>query len=689
MMSTSTVHLNNLMILFFSDLACCTQLPSRLCQLPYLQFLQVNHAPSIKRVGTEFLQAVVAAPFPRLNTMTLSKMLEWEEWEWEDQVQAMPRLEKLRLINCKLRHVPPGLASNTRALKQLTLQYVQQLCYIGSFPSVVELTVNGCPDLKRITNLPNLQKLTITDCPKLEVLECIVSLERLVLEDYTMEKLPEYMQDIKPRHLQLFCRLWLLYAVAAGQSSTEWDKFSQVEHVKAYARDGDNQRKWYVLYTRGDNCKLDSNISSSTIFEETLSSCMVDRRGFESLCKMRRSTFSYVCSLVRISFFENMMARELTFVDGRVLSLQDRVAVALRMLTSGEPPVTVGSSLGVSESTCLLVTKVFVEAMHEPSVHNFKWPGSYPMEKIKLKFDKIHGLPNCCGVVHTAQITFGSQDRDGEGNEPVLMRAIVDPDMRFTKVWLASDLLELDSGLLKYYEEDVVVNGSKLKLSDGSEDGDYIIGDAGYPIHPWILTPYLLEDGLSLSEAKVEFNRRHFAVTAFALRALAKLKDTWKCLQGEGWHPDNDILKRTIWVCCRLHNIVIDMEEKEKDDDQEEGEYEDEGHDESCIRQVQVEDEDAVEVRGALSQHLIKSVEEEQGAEDKNKEEEARRRQTADRGKEKVHDSYALSGNGGRVMLWHESKDGPGKKSVVHCELSADYFYCDLYLRFYAVERTQ
>ncbi|VAI94311.1 unnamed protein product [Triticum turgidum subsp. durum] len=179
----------------------------------------------------------------------------------------MPRLEELVLNNCRLRHVPPGLASNASSLKILFLEHVKQLSYIESFPSVVELTVNGCPDLERITNIPNLQKLNIQNCQKLKVLERIASLERLLLEDYTMEKLPEYMRDIKPRYLQLFCRLWLLYVVAAGQSGTEWDKFSRVEHVKAYAPDGDNQRKWYVLYTRGDNCKLDSNISSSTIFE--------------------------------------------------------------------------------------------------------------------------------------------------------------------------------------------------------------------------------------------------------------------------------------------------------------------------------------------------------------------------------------------------------------------------------------
>ncbi|KAM3364212.1 hypothetical protein ACQJBY_014498 [Aegilops geniculata] len=268
MMSRCMVPLDSLKTILFFDLACCTQLPNGLCQLPNLQLLQVSRAPCIKHVGTGFLQAAVTS-FRRLNKLNLYDMVEWEEWEWEEQVQAMPRLEKLVLTNCRLRRVPPGLASNASSLKILCLQLVKQLSYIESFPSVVELTVVGCPDLERITTLPNLQKLTIVNCPKLKVLERIASLERLVLEDYTMETLPEYMRNIKARQLQLFCRLWLLSAVAAGQSGTEWDKFSQVEHVKAYAGDVDNQRKWYVLYTGGDNYKLDSNISSSTVFEGT------------------------------------------------------------------------------------------------------------------------------------------------------------------------------------------------------------------------------------------------------------------------------------------------------------------------------------------------------------------------------------------------------------------------------------
>uniref|UniRef100_A0A453TE73 Disease resistance protein RGA4 n=1 Tax=Aegilops tauschii subsp. strangulata TaxID=200361 RepID=A0A453TE73_AEGTS len=274
MMSTSMVPLNNLKTIFFHNLACCTQLPNGLCQFPILQFIQVSRAPCIKHVGTGFVQAAVAS-FPRLNELKLNAMVEWEEWEWEEQVQAMRRLEKFVLSYCRLRHIPRGLVSNASSLKILFLKRVMNLSYIESFLSVVELKVNGCPDLERITNLPNMLKLTIRNCPKLKVLEHIASLEWLILEDYTMEKLPEYMRVIKARHLLLFCRLWLLSVVAAGQSGTEWDKFNQVEHVKAYAGDGDNQRKWYVLYTRGDNYKFDSNISSSTIFEGTESQTYV------------------------------------------------------------------------------------------------------------------------------------------------------------------------------------------------------------------------------------------------------------------------------------------------------------------------------------------------------------------------------------------------------------------------------
>jgi hypothetical protein len=337
---------------------------------------------------------------------------------------------------------------------------------------------------------------------------------------------------------------------------------------------------------------------------------MVDAEGFESVYKMSRSTFSYVCSLVKIPLLEHMMASDHTFVDGRVLSLQDRVAVALRMLNSGEPPVTVGSSAGVDESTASLVTQVFIEAMAKRTSHLLNWPYTSEMEKIKRKFYKVYGLPNCCGVVHTARIKFASQNPDKE-NDGILMQTLIDPDMRMRDCWQGSfgnmnqSSILHDSSLFKSSESGTCLNSSKLRLSDGSDVGEYVVGDAGYPLLPWLLTPYQLENDVPLSDSKVEFNRRHNAAIAIAQKALARLKDTWKCLQGEGWHPNNQReMFWTIKTCCLLHNLVIYMEEEEEEDcagmasDQEQ----------HTIGQVRrIVDEDAVRARDALSRHMMES----------------------------------------------------------------------------------
>ncbi|KAK8494483.1 hypothetical protein V6N12_073478 [Hibiscus sabdariffa] len=233
-----------------------------------------------------------------------------------------------------------------------------------------------------------------------------------------------------------------------------------------------------------------------------------------------------------------------TFSNGKPLSFEDQVAVALRRLSSGESLVTVGDSFGLHRSTVSQLTWRFVEAMEERALHHLQWPStSAERMEIKSKFEKIQGLPNCCGVIDTTHVMMclPSADPaskvwlDREKNHSMVLQAIVDPEMRF---------------------RDIITGWPEIR--------EYIIGDLGYPLLPYLVIPY---QGKELPEISMEFNKRHSATRLVASRALARLKEMWKIIQGVMWRPDKHKLPRIILVCCLLHNIVIDLEDDNAQDE--------------------------------------------------------------------------------------------------------------------------
>ena len=162
---------------------------------------------------------------------------EWEECEWNDCEEhmdvetaiAMPCLERLQIENCKLSRLPAGLASTKRhTLRELWLYELSNLTHVENIPSVVELDLFDCPELKKITALDSrLQKIRIVRCTKLEVLEGVTALDSLVLTDATMETLPGYLRAVSPRYLEFKCNK-KLYESSSSPGSSEWDKISHI-----------------------------------------------------------------------------------------------------------------------------------------------------------------------------------------------------------------------------------------------------------------------------------------------------------------------------------------------------------------------------------------------------------------------------------------------------------------------------
>ncbi|PKI31362.1 hypothetical protein CRG98_048245 [Punica granatum] len=85
---------------------------------------------------------------------------------------------------------------------------------------------------------------------------------------------------------------------------------------------------------------------------------------------------------------------------------------------------------------------------------------------------------------------------DREKKCSMILQAIVDPDLRFRDIitgWPGklSDATILKSlGFYRLAEEGQRLNGKKASLFEGTELREYIVGDSGFPLLPWLLTPF-------------------------------------------------------------------------------------------------------------------------------------------------------------------------------------------------------
>ncbi|KNA24042.1 hypothetical protein SOVF_019390 [Spinacia oleracea] len=291
---------------------------------------------------------------------------------------------------------------------------------------------------------------------------------------------------------------------------------------------------------------------------------------FKYFFRVSKTTFEYICSLVR----DDLISRPpsgLINIEGRLLSVEKQVAIAMRRLASGDSQVSVGASFGVGQSTVSQVTWRFIESLEVRAKHHIKWPDQDKLEQIKSKFQSVFGLPNCCGSVDATHILMTlpsvqtSDDWCDEArNYSMLLQGIVDDEMRFLDVvtgWpgamTVSRFLKC-SGFYKLCENGERLS-KKLRLGENIEIREYIVGGVYYSLLPWLITPYEDQDFATINS---KFREAHDAARLLGVRALSHLKGSWRILSKVMWRPDKSKLPSIILACCLLHNIMIDSGDK-------------------------------------------------------------------------------------------------------------------------------
>eukprot|EP01018_Ginkgo_biloba_P021597 Gb_09563 [translate_table: standard] len=288
-----------------------------------------------------------------------------------------------------------------------------------------------------------------------------------------------------------------------------------------------------------------------------------DDHRFCSIFRLPHALFQSLCELLHEDLSQGHIPYSLaTSIKSRVLPVEKQVAIAVLQLSSSMTMININELFGCGKSTVVRTIRKFIDVL-------MLWPtDSIALECVKEGFCQKRGFPNCCGAIDVTHIRFESSSDwyDRDHNYSMVLQAIVDSNMRFMDVFTSWPGSINDARLLR--------NSSFNRLCGGGErlNGpsiciglfdmrEYIIGDGGYPLLPWLITPF---SGV-LTNSQREFNFKLFSTRIIVECAFRRLKNSWRILHTKLCHPNLQLLPQTILVCCILHNMLLSFGEEDND----------------------------------------------------------------------------------------------------------------------------
>ncbi|KNA09698.1 hypothetical protein SOVF_151220, partial [Spinacia oleracea] len=299
-------------------------------------------------------------------------------------------------------------------------------------------------------------------------------------------------------------------------------------------------------------------------------------------------TFELICDELKVAVAkENTMLRAAIPVD-------QRVAVCIYRLATGEPLRLVSKRFGLGISTChkivldvcaairsVLMPK-YLQWPDEESLRQIKdefetmsgipnvvgsmsvlmpkylqWPDEESLRQIKDEFETMSGIPNVVGSMYTTHIPiiapkisvaayFNKRhtERNQKTSYSITVQGVVDPRGVFNDVCI---------GWPGSMPDDKVLEKSALyqRGNQGLLKGVWIVGGGGYPLMDWILVPYNQQN---LTWTQHAFNEKIGDVQTVGKDAFARLKGRWSCLQ-KRTEVKLQELPVVLGACCVLHNI--------------------------------------------------------------------------------------------------------------------------------------
>ncbi|XP_058974301.1 putative nuclease HARBI1 [Musca domestica] len=236
-----------------------------------------------------------------------------------------------------------------------------------------------------------------------------------------------------------------------------------------------------------------------------------------------------------------------------------KLAATIRILAEGSYQKGAGNDFNVSlsQSSVSNVFRECIEVLHNKLCPNWISFPTTEEEKYEIKehFLNNTGFPGVIGCIDGKIVAPRMEERfkylNRKGFYSLNVTVVCDHKLRIRYI---------SSHHHGSVHDSLVWNTSDLKQHmkenfDNGERNTWILGDAGYPLEKFLITPFRSADEGS---PECRFNKIHSKTRNIVERAIGVLKNRFRCILGaRQLHYTPDICGKVTAVCAALHNICI------------------------------------------------------------------------------------------------------------------------------------
>ncbi|CAG5083706.1 Similar to At3g55350: Protein ALP1-like (Arabidopsis thaliana) [Cotesia congregata] len=271
---------------------------------------------------------------------------------------------------------------------------------------------------------------------------------------------------------------------------------------------------------------------------------------FKSHFRLCRSTFNFILNTIKPS-----LTRKIS--GSPMIPPEKQLLIAIWKMATPDS-YRYNEKILLKFQFCRSVIKL---TLVEIAPHLITWPENEKFEEISNQFEATSGFPKVIGAIDGTHINIPTPRKHPEsyvnrkGHHSIQLQAVCDAQSKFIHCCAGNVGSVHDARVFRLSE----VHGY---LSDPEKfpNDCHLVGDAAYPLHKHLLTPY--RDNGHLSARQKNYNFCHSSARIAIERAFGLLKKRPRSLLTVLDMNRTDLIPEYIIACCVLHNICLLKEDE-------------------------------------------------------------------------------------------------------------------------------